>query len=67
MEEKMQDDGEDRGEIRTVFSATHSAIKATGKTMCTTHVWRKKGEIELECTVCPTVIICGVDDDRLTA
>lgn len=65
MQEKFQEDGIDRGEVRTVFSATHSAIKATGKSQCKIHNWRKLNEMELECTNCPTVIICSIDDERL--
>jgi hypothetical protein len=65
MVENSQDDGIDRGEIRTVFSATHAAIKATGVKMCTDHKWKKVNEVELACTVCPTQIICSIDDERL--
>lgn len=63
--EKKQSDNEDRGEIRTIFARSHADIREGGKKMCTTHSWRKKNEIELECTLCPTCIICSIDDERL--
>lgn len=65
--EKKQDDGEDRGEQRVVFTRSHADIKAGGKKMCTDHSWKKLSENELYCTQCPTVIICALDDERLLA
>ena len=65
MEEKMQDDGIDRGEIRTEFVRSHADIRAGGKKMCEDHKWEKLSDTELYCTQCPTAIICGVDDERL--
>lgn len=63
--EELQKDGEDRGEIRTVFSRAHSDIRANGKTMCLDHSWKKLNENEIYCTQCPTVLIVGLDDERL--
>ena len=54
-----------KGENHTVFSRSHSDIRAGGKKMCVTHSWKKKNEIELECTQCPTVVICSLSDERL--
>jgi hypothetical protein len=65
--EKKQDDGEDRGEIKTIFQRSHADIKAGGKKMCTDHQWRNRGDMELECKLCPTIIICAIDDERLLA
>jgi len=53
------------GGNQTVFSVSHSDIKRTGKSQCQVHKWRKLNDIELECTICPTIIICGLDDERL--
>ena len=55
--EKLQEDNEDRGEIRTVFSRSHSDIAANGKKMCEKHIWRKLSDNEVECIVCPTAWI----------
>ena len=63
--EPFQDDGEDRGEIRTVFTRSHADIKANGKTMCLDHKWKKMNENEIYCIECPTVLIVGLDDERL--
>ena len=65
MQEKNQEDGIDRGEIRTEFVRSHADIKATGKTMCQEHTWKKINETEIECTLCPTVLMVGIDDERL--
>lgn len=65
--EKKQEDGEDRGEQRVVFTRSHADIKAGGKKMCTDHQWRNRGDMELECKLCPTIIICAIDDERLLA
>lgn len=55
----------DLGENRTVFTRSHADIKANGKTMCLDHKWKKLNENEIYCTQCPTVLIVGVDDERL--
>ena len=63
--DKPKDDGEDRGEIRTVFSTSTSTIALSGVKQCVEHKWRKLNDTELACADCPTAIICGIDDDRL--
>jgi hypothetical protein len=55
--EKMKKDGQDRGEIRTVFSTSSATIKASGLRMCERHQWRKLNDTEVACSVCPTVNI----------
>jgi len=66
MEEKKQwEKKEEYKPEQTVFSAFHSDIEATGKRMCVSHSWRKRNEMEIECTNCPTCLIVGIDDERL--
>jgi len=55
--EKRQEDGIDRGEIRTEFTRSHSDIKAGGKTMCKEHTFKKLSENEVYCIHCPTALI----------
>lgn len=59
--EKKQKDGIDRGEIKTVFSRSHSDIQAGGKRMCDKHIWKKLSENEVACIMCPTVWIVNAD------
>jgi hypothetical protein len=59
--EKLQDDNIDRGEIRTVFSRSHSDIAANGKKMCEKHVWKKLSDNEVYCVNCPTALIVNPD------
>lgn len=58
-------DEEDKGENRTIFSISNAEIAKTAQKQCQVHSWSKLNDIELACTLCPTVIICGVDDPRL--
>lgn len=46
---------------QTVFSITHAEIKATGKTQCVEHKWKKLSENEVVCG-CGTVRIINKDD-----
>ncbi len=59
--EKKQKDNLDRGEVRTIFSRSHSDIKLGGKTMCTKHSFKKLSENEVYCTNCPTCLIVNPD------
>ena len=59
--EAFQEDGIDRGEVRTVFSRKHSDIRANGKTMCKEHTWKKMNAMEIYCTQCPTVHIVNAE------
>ena len=63
--EKIKQDGIDRGEIRTEYSIFHSDIERTGVSQCKEHSWKKRNDMEIECTKCPTVLVCSVDDERL--
>lgn len=63
--EKKQDDGEDRGEIRTEFVRSHADIRAGGKTMCKEHTWKKMNDAEIYCVNCPTALLVGLNDERL--
>lgn len=55
--EQPQEDGMDRGEIRTEFTRSHADIRAGGKKMCTEHSWKKLSENEVYCTQCPSAWI----------
>lgn len=55
--EKPQEDGTDRGEIRTEWTVSHASIKATGVSQCKDHTWKKLSENEVYCTKCPTALI----------
>ena len=63
--EKKQKDEIDRGEIRTIFSRSHSDIRSGGKTMCEKHTWKKLNDMEIYCTQCPTALLVSIDDERL--
>lgn len=63
--EKKQEDGMDRGEVRTIFARSHSDIREGGKKMCEKHVWKKLNDMEIYCTQCPTALIVSIDDARL--
>lgn len=55
--EPLQEDKQDRGEIRQVHSISHASIKATGVTQCLDHEWKILSENEVYCTKCPTALI----------
>lgn len=59
--EKLEEDNIPRGEIQTVFSRSHSDIKAGGKTMCEKHIWTKLSDNEVACIICPTAWIVNPD------
>ena len=48
--------------IKTVHTIKESEIKASGKTQCQNHTWRKLSETEIECVNCPTALIVGADN-----
>lgn len=52
---------EETGGNQTVFSVSHSEIRKTGITMCKDHSWEKLNEMEIYCTLCPTVLIVNAD------
>lgn len=57
---KSEESQEDEYGPKRVFTIKHSEIPK-GITQCVDHKWLKKGENELECTKCPTVIIVNTD------
>ena len=48
--------------IQTLYTIKESEIKATGRTQCKVHKWRKLSDNELECVNCPTAILCHIED-----
>ncbi len=46
-----------KGENFTVFSRSHSDIRAGGKKMCKSHFFKKLSDNEVYCTNCPTALI----------
>lgn len=59
------ENSQDLGENRTVFSVSHQDIAKTATRQCQKHTWKKLSECEIACTLCPTALIVGVDDERL--
>ena len=43
---------------KTVFTIKHSEIPK-GITQCVHHAWIKRNDNEIECTKCPTILICN--------